>query len=327
MSTERLALWFVGPSELELRPDPPRALVAGEVRARGRVSGISRGTELLLYRGEGPEPFDPSIEPAGDTGAPTYPRRYGYAWIGEVAASASPRLSVGDRVLGLLPHGHAHEVAAGRLRRLPDAIPDARAALAPLVETAINCVWDARIALGERVAILGGGALGLLVAHLARLAGAEVRLVERVPSRRAIAHGLGIGDVRSSGEDATADHDVVVEATGYPVALDLAIRHAALEARVVIASFYGRRRSDVALGDAFHRRRLSLVSSQVSRIPAHMSARWDADRRWALVFDILADPRLDALVTREVPFGEAREHYAHLAAFPEEGLFSVLVYK
>lgn len=319
------ALWFVEPRRVELRPCPAPALGEGQVKARALCSGISQGTELLLYRGEGPTRFDPSLDGPDD---PLYPRRYGYSWVGQIVESRALDLHLGQRVFALRPHGEVHVLRARELRALPDGIPSPRATLAANLETAITVVWDAGVAFGDRVVVLGGGVVGLLVAWLCRRSGAaRVRLVEPSPRRRAAGLALGVHDARPP-EDDTPDGsaDVVVEATGHPANLDRAILHAGPEAILVVASFYGERRSPIALGDEFHRRRLQLKASQVSSLPPQKRPRWTPERRFASVLDCLADPGLDAIVDAPVPFDEAPALYARLDAAPGASLHSVLAY-
>jgi 2-desacetyl-2-hydroxyethyl bacteriochlorophyllide A dehydrogenase len=316
--SRRRELWFVAPHQVELREASVAApLAPGQVRARALASGISQGTELLLFRGEGPTPFDPSLDPAG---AATYPRRYGYAWVGQVVESQCSTLEVGARVFALAPHGDEHCLDARHARRLPPEVPVERAVLAANLETAVNVSWDAALGLGDDVVVLGGGVVGLLAGHAARLSGARrVRLVEPSEARRRLSRELGF-DAAVSPDQAGAftDADVVIEASGNPASLDRAICCARLEGVVVVASFYGQRVAPVSLGADFHRRRLTLRSSQVSRLPASRVAGWSFERRFALVCDLLRDPRLDALLEPALAFEEAPAVYARLAAAPGE---------
>jgi 2-desacetyl-2-hydroxyethyl bacteriochlorophyllide A dehydrogenase len=311
------ALFFEGPRRIAVRDVTLPAPAAGEVRVRALASAISQGTELLLYRGEGPEPFDPSVGAIGVT----YPRRYGYAWVGSVLergpavpaqAGAPAALEEGTRVFALAPHGDAHVLGPGEARRIREDIPAARAALAANLETAVTCAWDAETAIGERVVVLGAGVVGILVAWLLVRGGADVTLIDPGSRRRAAAHALVPTAKLEEVSTPDARADVVIEATGDPRALDHAIAWAAPSARIVVASFYGRRRAPIDLGDAFHRRRLTLVASQVSSIPPRLSARWDAARRFALVEDLLGEPNLDALLAPAFPFERAAELYEKL---------------
>lgn len=321
-------LWFVGPGRAELRSGPPPAPPGpGELVVRALASGVSQGTELLLYKGDAPTPFDPSLE-APDT--PLYPRRYGYAWVGEVdAAGPGTTLAPGRRVFALAPHGDYHCLAERSVRPLPATLPPERAVLAANLETAITVVWDAGVGLGDRVVVLGGGVVGLLSCLLALLSGAaRVTLIERSPARRALARTLGIADVRAPEDDKPqGDADAVIEATGRPEALDRAVAHAGFEAAVTVASFYGTRTSPVALGQAFHRKRLTLRSSQVSSLPPARAPRWSYDRRFALVVGLLSDPRLDTLLDAVLPFDDAPQAYARAAGSAEPPLQIVFLYR
>jgi threonine dehydrogenase-like Zn-dependent dehydrogenase len=318
-------LWFTAARQVELRPvaaSPP--LGAGQVRLRGLASGISQGTELLLYRGEGPTPFDPSLDAPG---APTYPRRYGYAWVGEVAESHSTELAVGARVFALAPHADEHRLDAAQVRQLPEAVPALRAVLAANLETAINVVWDAGIALGDEVVVIGGGVVGLLAGYAARRGGASrVSLVEPSRRRRDAALELGFQRALEAEQASGISADVVIEASGNPACLDLAVQLARDEALIVVASFYGQRVAPVALGSDFHRRRLTLRASQVSRLPPARSVGWSFTRRFQLVTELLRDSGLDALLDPPVPFAQAPATYARLASAPGDSLQTVFSY-
>jgi threonine dehydrogenase-like Zn-dependent dehydrogenase len=319
-------LWFTGPRQVELRPGTPLPAPApGEVLARALHSGISQGTELLLYRGEGPRAFDPSLDAPG---AATYPRRYGYGWVGEIVESAAAKVAPGRRIFALRPHGDVHLLRAEELRLLPSTIPSSRATLASQLETALTVVWDSGVALGDDLVVLGGGVVGLLAGMLGKRAGAaRVRLVEPSATRRSCALGLGIDAALTPEEDAPiGDADVVIEATGDPASLDRAIQHAAPEAVIAVASFYGERRSPISLGDRFHRQRLQLKASQVSRLPPHRTARWDLARRFAKVLEFLEDARLDTLLDPPVDFADAPATFARLDAEPGLALHTVFAY-
>jgi 2-desacetyl-2-hydroxyethyl bacteriochlorophyllide A dehydrogenase len=318
-------LWFVAPRHVELRSASLAPLLPGQLRARALASGISQGTELLLFKGEGPQPFDPSLDAPG---APTYPRRYGYAWVGQVCETQSGELELGTHVFALAPHGDVWSGQAQAFRRLPPEIPVERAVLAANLETAINVVWDAGIALGDRVVVIGGGVVGLLCGYAARRGGARnVTLIEPSPARRRVALLLGFDEaVAPEAQDALPDADVVIEASGNPACLDSAIERARLEGIIVVASFYGRRTAPVALGSEFHRRRLTLRASQVSRLPAARSPGWTFERRFELVCRLLHDGALDQLLEPASPFESAPAVYEALARTPSERLQSVFHY-
>ena len=162
---EARALWFVAPRSVELRTETLRAPGPRDVVVRGLASGVSQGTEMLLYRGEGPEVFDPSLAAPAGAGESTYPRRYGYAWVGEITACGSDaRLREGTRVFALAPHGDGHVLDGDAVRALPEDFSATRAVLAANLETAVTCAWDASPSLGDDAVVLGGGVVGILTA-------------------------------------------------------------------------------------------------------------------------------------------------------------------
>jgi threonine dehydrogenase-like Zn-dependent dehydrogenase len=303
-------LWFTAPRSVECRTGSVPAVGTGQLLLRGIASGVSQGTELLLYRGEGPIPFDPSLPDAE-----TYPCRYGYAWVGRVMEGEG--LPAGARVFALAPHGDWHLRDSASVRPIPDGVPASRAVLAANLETAINVTWDAGAGLGDEVVVLGAGVVGVLATWLCQRAGANVRVIEPSEHRRKLALTFGAAAaVRPEDDVPRANADVVIEATGDPSALERAIAHARVEARIVVASFYGRRTAPVALGNEFHRRRLSLRSSQVSSIPPSHAPRWSTARRFSLVESLLADSKLDILIDEVVPFDHAPAAYARMDRDP-----------
>lgn len=310
-------LWFVGPNQVELRETLPGDVPAGWLRVAGLYSAVSHGTEGLLVTGQGPTQFDPSLDAPDQA---TYPRRYGYAWVGRVL---TPGPTLGATVFSLQPHGTEHVLTPAQLRVVPPTLAPERATLAAAMETALNAVWDAELRVGERVVVLGAGTIGLLVSYVAARAGARVTVVEPRGDRHAAVKQCGVADVVPSADALPDDFDAVFEVTGDPRTLDAAIARCGLEARVVVVSFYGAKAAPVGLGDQFHRRRLRLVSSQVSTIPSGLRSRFDFARRFEVVCALLEDARLDVLTQHVVPFDEAEDVYARLGSLgaPPQVLF------
>ncbi len=290
---------------------------AGDVRVRALHSGISRGTEMLVFRGEVPESeFDRMRAPfqEGDFPAPV---KYGYASVGIV--EDGPDALRGRNVFCLHPHQTHYVVPADAVHPLPDGVPPGRAVLAACMETAVNALWDATPRVGDRIAVVGGGVVGLLVAWLAgRIPGCAVELVDTLPSRRSIADALGA--TFASPQDASPDADLVVHASGRAQGLVTALRLAAFEATVIELSWYGRREVALPLGEAFHSRRLVLKSSQVGHVATAQRARWSRGRRLALALSLLRDPALDALITDTESFDELPAVLARLAAGAQDTL-------
>jgi threonine dehydrogenase-like Zn-dependent dehydrogenase len=294
------ALWYAGPGRAELRDEPVAVPAASEVRVRAHFGAISRGTERLVFSGRVPaSEFQRMRAPHMGGGFP-FPVKYGYATVGEV--EAGPAALLGRFVFALHPHQSVFTLPAETVVPIPDGIPPARAVLAANMETALNAVWDAAPGPADRIAIVGGGVLGLLVARLcARLPGAEVTVVD-IARRDELAQALG---ARFAAPDAApAECDVVFHASATAAGLATALRLAGEEAAVVELSWYGAGEVAAPLGEAFHSRRLRLVASQVGKVAPSHRARWSHGRRLAAALALLADPALDALLSPAVDFAD-----------------------
>jgi NADPH:quinone reductase-like Zn-dependent oxidoreductase len=314
---EARAFWVAAPGRGEIRAERLHAPAAGDTVVRALYSGISRGTESLVFRGRVPKsewirmraPFQ-----SGDFPAPV---KYGYASVGRV--EEGPR-ELRDKVVFVLhPHQTRYVVPAQALHPVPEHVPPARAVLAANLETAINGLWDADIHIGDRVAVVGAGAVGSLVGWLAaRTPGCDVQLVDINPTRATLASALGVGFADPA--RAARDVDVVVHTSGSPKGLELALDLAGFEARIVDMSWYGDQAVTLPLGGAFHAKRLSIASSQVGHVAPAQRARWDTRLRLQLALSLLADASLDALITGESDFESLPEVMSALAASPGDTL-------
>ena len=280
---------------------------------RALFSGVSRGTEALVFQGRVPASEHDRMRAPFQAGAFPAPVKYGYASVGTV--ERGPHDLEGRHVFTLYPHQTRYVVPARSVSVLPENVPPPRAVLAANLETAINGVWDARPHVGDRVTVIGAGAVGCLVAWIVgRMAGCDVELVDVNPRRAPVARALGVRFAEPVA--ARADADVVIHASGSASGLALALRVAAVEATIVEMSWYGDQSVPVALGEAFHARRLTLTSSQVGRVASTQRARWDPARRMRLALSMLADPVLDVLITGESEFDAMPEVMATLATAP-----------
>ena len=309
------AFWIAAPGRGEIRSEALVLPSADEVVVRALFSGISRGTEALVFQGSVPPSEHQRMRAPFQAGTFPAPVKYGYANVGLVERGSLE----GQHVFTLYPHQTRYVVPASAVHVLPDSVPPERAVLAANLETAINGLWDARPHLGDRIAVVGAGAVGCLVAWLAgRITGCEVELVDVNPRREAIARALG---VRFAQPDiASANADVVIHASGSPAGLELSLTMAGFEASIVEMSWYGSRSVPLPLGEAFHARRLTLKSSQVGSVAPSQRARWDARRRMELALALLADPALDVLITGESRFDDLPSVMATLAAAPGDTL-------
>ncbi|MBS7456251.1 zinc-dependent alcohol dehydrogenase [Coralloluteibacterium stylophorae] len=307
------ALWIEAAGRVALRRERLAAPRQDEVEVRARFGAISRGTEALVLAGRVPESEHARMRAPFQEGDFPFPVKYGYACVGEV--EAGPGALRGRTVFCLHPHQDRFVVPAERVAVVPEAVPAARAVLAANMETALNVVWDAGIGPGDRVAVVGAGVVGALVARLVtRMPGTDCSLVDIAPERAGLARALGAGFADPA--HAPRDCDVVVHASASEAGLATAIDCAGFEARVVEASWYGDGRVAVPLGGAFHSRRLRIVGSQVGHVPTARRARWPYGRRMAAALRLLDDPCLDALVSGESAFAGLADAYPRVLADP-----------
>ncbi len=269
------------------------------MRVRALCGAISRGTEALVFAGRVPESEFERMRAPFMAGHFPFPVKYGYATVGRIEGGTEALR--GRTVFTLHPHQNFFNIPASAAVMLPENLPPQRAVLAANMETALNAVWDAAPGPADRIAVVGAGVVGALVAYLCgRLPGTEVTLIDVNPARAELAQAFGVGFARP--ETAKGECDLVVHASGNPAGLGTALALAGEEATVLELSWYGDAPVAAALGGAFHSRRLRLVSSQVGRIAPSHRPRWTHGRRLAAALALLTDPRLDALLAPAVPF-------------------------
>lgn len=295
------AFWIVAPGRGEIRVEALPPPGPEDVVVRTLHSGVSRGTEALVFHGRvPPEEYQRMRAPfqAGDFPVPV---KYGYSAVGVV--EQGPPALLRQRVFTLSPHQDRVVVPAAQAHLVPAGVPSRRAVLAANLETAVNALWDAALVPGSRVAVVGGGTVGCLVAWLAgRVPGCAVQLVDVRASRADVAAALGVSFAGPG--QATPDCDVVFHASASGDGLATAIGLAGTEATVVELSWYGEGRVPAALGGAFHSRRLTLKASQVGQIAPAQRPRWTYARRLRLALSLLGDAALDRLLTGECGFAE-----------------------
>jgi 2-desacetyl-2-hydroxyethyl bacteriochlorophyllide A dehydrogenase len=293
------AFWLRAPGECEIRPVELPTPGPGDVLVRTVYSGVSRGTESLVFHGRVPESQHAIMRAPFQEGEFPGPVKYGYLNVGVVEAGPH----VGRTVFCLYPHQTRYVVPASAVTLVPDAVPAARAILAGTVETAVNAVWDAAPHVGDRIAVVGAGMVGASVARvLAGFPAAHVQLVDVDPHKARLAAALGVDF--ATPELADGDLDLVVHASATDAGLARSLELLAPEGTVVELSWYGDRRVNVPLGEWFHSRRLTLRSSQVGTVSPARGVRKGYAERLAIALELLADPAFDALVTRECRFDE-----------------------
>jgi len=287
------------------------------VLVRASYSGISRGTESLVFRGEVPSSQHDAMRAPFQDGSFPGPVKYGYSSVGVVVEGPSELR--GRTVFCLYPHQDVYRVPASAVVPLPDGLPEERAVLAANMETALNAVWDARPTQSDRVIIIGAGVVGLLAAYLcAELAGSDVLVFDIDSGRAPVATALGLAFTSEPpiGVDAT----LIVHASGREEGLRTALQSAGFEATILELSWYGDRDVCLPLGEAFHSQRLTLKSSQVGSIPPDRRPEWTHQRRLAKALELLRDPRLDVLISGESAFEELPDTLARLSRDPAGAL-------
>jgi 2-desacetyl-2-hydroxyethyl bacteriochlorophyllide A dehydrogenase len=321
-----VSVWFPRPHVVELRDERLADTGPDDVRVEAIASAISHGTEMLVFRGQVPD--DVELDLPTLRGAFTFPIKYGYASVGRVTETGPnvTCLSTGDVVFVHHPHQSSYVVPARMPIRLSDGLDPTLGVFLANVETATNVVLDAVPRLGERVAVFGQGVVGLLITQLLRRTGVgQIVAIEPVARRRALALAVG-ADIALADASGLIDMDLAIEASGNAGALDQALRSVVFGGNVVVCSWYGTKPVPLTLGGAFHRRRLHIVSSQVSTIDPTLQPRWTHKRRLCVARDLLACLELDALISHRVPVSRAAEAYALVDQHPAEVVQVVLTY-
>lgn len=340
---KRQVLVFARPRSVAAVAEALPGPAAGQVLVRTVVSAISAGTELLIYRGQAPVelPADETI--AALAGSLAFPLRYGYAAVGHVTAGGDgvDPAWIGRLVFAFQPHASHFVAAVEDVLAVPPDLTAEEAALLPTMETAVNLLLDGAPLVGEQVLVFGQGVVGLLTtALLARLPLASLVTADTIARRREL--GLGLG-ARVSLDPGTADFleaaraalqgerpgggaDLAYELSGNPAALDQAIAATGYGGRVVIGSWYGRKRVELDLGGSFHRSHMLLIASQVSRVAPALSGRWNSRRRLSVAWEMLRLVRPARLITHRYPIERAADAYALLDTGPERALQVLLTY-
>lgn len=328
------AVWFPAARSVELRRERAADPGPREVRVRAIVSGVSHGTEMLVYRGHAPEELALDL-PTLD-GSYAFPIKFGYASVGRVVATGAgvTRVVAGDLVFVHHPHQDEYVVPEARVVLLDGVRDPEQGVFMANTETAVNIVLDAHPRFGEVAAVYGQGVVGLLVTQLLRRAGARVVAIDPIALRRDLARRCG-AQVSVAPEDALdairegtsgRGADLAIEVSGSGAALQHAIDAVAFQGTVVVASWYGTKPVTLRLGARFHRARVRVVSSQVGNIDPALAPRWDGERRLALARELLGELVLSPLVTHRVPFARAADAYALVDAQADETVQVLLTY-
>jgi threonine dehydrogenase-like Zn-dependent dehydrogenase len=323
VSSDAHAFWLREPGVGEIRPAPLREPGPGDVLVRTLRSGVSRGTETLVFRGGVPVSQYAAMRAPFQDGDFPGPVKYGYLSVG-VVEQGPPELR-GRTVFCLYPHQTAYVVPAQAVVVVPDDVPPARAVLAGTVETAVNALWDGGPLLGDRITVVGAGMVGCSVARLlTRIPGVQVTLVDIDAARADVAAALGVGFALPA--DAGDGRDLVVHTSATSAGLQQSLDLLAPEGTVIDLSWYGDAEIRLSLGGAFHSGRLGIRASQVGVVASARRGRRTAAERLALALDLLRDPAFDALITGVSRFDELPDVMARLAGGSLPALCHTLSY-
>jgi threonine dehydrogenase-like Zn-dependent dehydrogenase len=318
------AFWLRAPGCGEIRPTMLPEPHADEVLVRTLWSGVSRGSEMLVFRGGVPPGQYSAMRAPFQEGEFPGPVKYGYLNVG--AVEQGPAELCGRTVFCLYPHQTAYVVPAAAVTVVPAGVPPARAVLTGTVETAVNALWDAAPLIGDRVTVVGAGMVGCCVARLlSMLPAVEVTLVDIDADRADVAAALGV-DFALPG-DAADGRDLVVHTSATSAGLQRSLDLLVGEGTVIDLSWYGDTEVRLSLGGAFHARRLGIRASQVGTLSPARSARRSTADRLALALELLRDPAFDAIVTGQSCFCELPDVMARLAAGSLPGLCHTITYE
>jgi 2-desacetyl-2-hydroxyethyl bacteriochlorophyllide A dehydrogenase len=339
------AVWFPRRRAVELREEEVPSVGPDEIRVRTLASGISQGTEMLVYRGDVDSGL--ALDLPTLSGSFALPIKYGYASVGQIEEAGSQigledsrfqgqRIKEGDLVFVHHPHQTEFVVPASMAVVLPETLDPECGVFFANAETALNVVLDAHPRLGDRIVIFGQGVVGLLITQMTRLAGARpIIAVEPAKKRQELSRLAGADAVLDPQENLGEQvrdltdgigADIVIEASGNPEALTQALDCAATQGMVVVCSWYGTKSVSVPLGGHFHRGRLRIVSSQIGMLDPGIQPRWSRDRRASTARDLLEQLELLPLITHRIPFADAAEAYRIVDEHPDDAVQVVLTY-
>ncbi|MCM5703804.1 zinc-dependent alcohol dehydrogenase [Larsenimonas salina] len=301
------AFWITHRRHGELIEAPLPGRPEGTLRVKTLYSGISKGTEGLVFNERVPSSEFERMQAPFQEGTFPFPIKYGYNCVGTVIEGPAHLLD--KTVFALHPHQDVFDVPSSSVVVVPDDVPAERAILAANMETALNGCWDAAPLAGERITVIGAGVVGALVAYLcSKMPGTDVEVVDPNKTRCTLLSQLNLHHVLDQSE-ASGERDLIIHASGRPEGLCTALELAGMEARIIEMSWYGNTPVEVPLGQAFHAKRLTLRSSQVGALAPCQKPRWDYGRRLAKALDLLNDPILDHLISGESLFSSLPKRY------------------
>ena len=321
---EAQAYWVTESGHGELRPEAIPTPGPKEALVRTLYSGVSRGTERVVHEGRVPERVADLMHAPHQEGDFPGPVKYGYLSVGVV--EQGPDNWIGKTVFSLHPHQDFYVVPTNQLTAIPDDVPARRAVLTGIVEVAINALWEAGPRLGDRVAVVGGGLVGgVLAAILRKYPLGRLQLVDADTDKRDLAEKLNINFALP--DEAVNDCDIVFHCSASNEGLKLSLQLAGDDSDVIELSWFADKEVTLPLGEDFHARRLTIRSSQVGAVALPRRHRRTNAQRLQIAAATLKDPVFDTFLSSECQFQnlpttlvklfEKPGGFCHVVAYPK----------
>ena len=332
-------LLLVAPRKLVIREYEERPLKPNEVRIKSVFSAEKHGTMMAFYRGEVPfidKEFNEQLHLfiRRKEKKSIYPMYMGNMTVGiitEVGTNVK-KFKVGDRVFGYLPIRETHTVTEDKVWLAPPELSDEELVCIDPAVVALMAVREGHIRLGEKVAIFGLGAIGLMAVQMAKLSGAIFVIgVDPLDTRRKLAEKYGADvtlnpfecDVGLEIKRLTEGKgvDVSLEISGSYQALHQAIRATCYGGRIVPVSWYHGEAKGLFLGEEFHFNRQMIISgARVESEPYREYPLWTRQRVYETVIELFKGKKLTVkgMLHPIVPFDKVVEAYELIDKHPEK---------
>ena len=301
-----------------------------DVRVKTLFSGISRGTESLVFAGKVPVSEHERMKCPHMAGDFSFPVSYGYACVGKIVDTGPDvtQRKIGDRVFVLHPHQSLLQISENACNPLPKAISAERAVLSANMETALNAVWDAEINTREiRCAVIGAGIVGLLTAHaLNEVHHIKSTVFDIDSDKRKIVENLGLLFANPLDIKEDNDFDLIFHTTASERGLQSAVDLASFEAKIIELSWYGDKQVSLSLGGKFHSQRLKIISSQVGTIAPSHREKFSYSDRMQEAMRYLQNEKLDCLLEKPIDFASLPDHLPEIFGAGSKTLCQLVAY-
>ena len=267
-----------------------------ELLVKAHYSGISYGTEKIVFDSQVPSNQYKFMRAPHQVGEFNKEVKYGYLNIGKVIDG--PKAMLNKMVYTMFPHQSMYVLKSSLATLIPSHIPHKRALLTANMETAINAMWDSNPTIGDKTYVIGAGIVGILMAYvLSRTFGIRVTIIDKDTNKKKLCKHL---DIEFENNINCIDSpDIIYECTGNVSVLSNIIKKSSLETKICILSWYGKQETKIAMGENCFSRRLELIFSQVGNITSIKSKKWNNLSRRALALDLLDNKKLDILIDKK----------------------------